>query len=281
MDRLKQARQAGKMLNFLAAFSTKLAGKSAFRIFCTPRTGRLREKDRVYLEKATKGGFHFEKLLIRTYEWGAQPGAPVVLLVHGWESNSARWQRLVSALVDAGFCVRALDAPGHGDSGGKILNLPLYARTLKAWLEQMDPVYAMVGHSIGGAAVVMSLGWLGAPPPEKAVVMGAFTDTERVVRDFARILGVNEKVWEALNLEIERKSGQPLDAFKIHTQSAKLGHVRGLVMHDRHDEISPIAEGLAIAKAWPGAIFLETAELGHRMQDKSVNKAICKWLKAE
>ena len=79
-------------LNTLALFDARKAGAIAFQIFCTPRQGRLREKDRAFLDTADdQQDLHVNDLNMRCYHWRG-PG-DTVLLVHGWESNAARWRR--------------------------------------------------------------------------------------------------------------------------------------------------------------------------------------------
>lgn len=52
---------------------------------------------------------------VRVAESG-EPGAPVVLLVHGWGASMYMWRDWFAPLAEAGFRVAALDLPGHGMS---------------------------------------------------------------------------------------------------------------------------------------------------------------------
>ena len=70
---LKKVRRAGKMLNALAAISPALAGRVAFRIFCTPRRLPVRTEDREFLASARHFEFKAEqKLRIRGYTWHSE-----------------------------------------------------------------------------------------------------------------------------------------------------------------------------------------------------------------
>lgn len=198
-------------------------------------------------------------------------------MLHGWESSSARWRKYVKPLHQAGFRVLALDAPAHGNSGGKLVNLPLYSRVIKTFMQHYGVPDAIVGHSLGAAAVVMSMAAFDAPHVRKAVLMASFAESSRVMRDFGNILGLQQKVLDELNREIERRSGIPIEAYTIKGKAATLTDVQGLVLHDRDDEVAPVSEGLAIAEAWP-AQFLETQGFGHRMQDKSVVEAVVRFI---
>jgi pimeloyl-ACP methyl ester carboxylesterase len=92
-------------------------------------------------------------------EWG--DGDRRILIVHGLGSNAAGWWRVGPALADAGFHVIGVDLRGHGgsDSPGEY-SVRAYAADLLALGEGWD---AVLGHSLGGAAVVQALterpGW--------------------------------------------------------------------------------------------------------------------------
>jgi pimeloyl-ACP methyl ester carboxylesterase len=278
-DFLRKARRLGRALNALSVLSPALAGRLAFRVFCTPRRLPVREKDAAFLATAAQSDFETAGLSIRTYRWPAkQPSAPTVFLMHGWESNSARWRKYVKALLEAGFEVQALDAPASGHSEGRLLNVLVLSRVLKAFFSEKGAPYAVVAHSLGGAAAVMNIALLGAPRPQKMVLLGVFGESSRVIEDFANLLTINQKTHQAILREIERRSGSPISEYSVVKKSALLHDVQGFVLHDRHDDVAPVEEGRAVARAW-NARYLETEGLGHRMQDKSVVQAVVEFLR--
>lgn len=281
-DFLKKARRAGMLLNALSVVAPRRAGELAFRIFCSPRRNALRDQDRSFLEKAEQLELQAEGLPIRVYRWVSPvqtQDEKIVLFLHGWESNSARWRKYVKPIREAGFTVMALDAPAHGNSGGKQVNLPLYSRVIKAFAARFGAPYAMIGHSLGGAAVIMSMAAFDVPRAKKAVVLSAFAESSRVMDDFGRILGLNSRVKEYINRSIERRSGLRIEAYSVVQKAGQLRDVQGLVLHDRHDDVAPVEEGRQIAEAWQ-ARFVETTGLGHRMQDKTVIASVLQFLSA-
>ena len=275
---LLRIRRLGRMLNRLSAVSPLIAGRIAFRIFCTPRRLPVREEDRAFLATAQSFDFTVEGLRIRGYTWPSEdPQAREVLCLHGWESNSARWKKYIRGLQEAGFCVHAFDAPASGQSDGRMLNLLLYSRVVKQFLAGRRTPYAVVGHSLGGAAAVMSCALHNAPRPDRIVLLGVFAESARVVRDFAAILGVNETVVQTIYREIERRSGMPIGEYSVVQKAALLSEVRGFVLHDLNDEVAPVEEGRRVAGAW-NALYHETRGLGHRMQDKKVVDAVVQFI---
>lgn len=89
-------------------------------------------------------------------EWG-EPGAPVVMLLHGWMDASSSWQFLVDALPDALLVSHRFIAPdwrGFGDSAWPEAGYWFadYHADLDALLDLIAtgaPV-SLVGHSMGG-----------------------------------------------------------------------------------------------------------------------------------
>lgn len=275
---LKKARRAGKMLNALSVVSPALAGRVAFRFFCTPRRQPVREKDVEFLATARQFTFHSGNLPIHGYTWTSEhPQAAEVLCLHGWESNSARWHKYIKSLRQAGFTVHAFDAPASGHSGGSTLNALLYSRVIRDFVALKGVPYAIVGHSLGGAAAVMSAAILQTPRPAKMVLLGVFAESKRVIRDFGAILGVNETVLQGIHRVIEHRSGMPIEEYSVAEQARLLTDVEGFVLHDRDDDVAPVEEGRLIAERWR-ARYLETQGLGHRMQDASVTKAVVQFL---
>ena len=180
---------------------------------------------------------------------------------------------LFRSLCKAGFTVQALDAPASGLSGGRILNLSIYSAAVKKHIEKNGAPYAIVGHSLGGGAAVISAALFDAPRPEKMVLLAVFAETTRVLHDFGHIIGVNETVLRYVDREIERLSGIPPAGYSVLQKVALLTDVQGLVLHDHDDEVAPVAEGRLVAERW-AAKYVETEGLGHRMQHMSVVHAV-------
>jgi pimeloyl-ACP methyl ester carboxylesterase len=94
---------------------------------------------------------------IRVVERG-EPGAPPVLLVHGWGCTAYVFRLNMSALAHAGFRVIAFDLKGHGLSD-KPQQADEY--TIDALVEHLREVLdalglerpALAGHSLGGSLI--------------------------------------------------------------------------------------------------------------------------------
>jgi pimeloyl-ACP methyl ester carboxylesterase len=278
---LKKYRRVGAMLNALARVSPSLSGRVAFKIFCMPTSLPVREKDQAFLQTARHETFYLDGNALRAYHW-AHPNAeaPWLLFLHGWESNTARWQKFIKAALAEGYAVAAFDAPASGYSEGKILNALLYSKTLHQFYTRYGTPYGIVAHSLGGAAAVFGLTLLELPKPEKLVLLASFSDSTRVIQDFAQVLGANEKVVSGMYKHIEKRSGFHIDTFSVRVQVSSLKQIKGLVMHDRDDDVAPVNEGREIAANWASE-YVETEGLGHKLQDKSVVQQVMQFLKTD
>ena len=85
----------------------------------------------------------------------------VVLIVHGLGEHAWRYDALANQLNEWGFCVRAYDQRGHGDSGGRPGVLPTEDALLDDLAEVLDDTrrhiaqpwscpLILLGHSMGG-----------------------------------------------------------------------------------------------------------------------------------
>jgi pimeloyl-ACP methyl ester carboxylesterase len=93
----------------------------------------------------------------------ASAGSPTVVLVHGWAGNRTYWDRQVEHLRDR-YQVVTVDLGGHGDSGlGRAdWNLPAFGEDVVAVLDAVGAQrVVLVGHSMGGDAVVFAARQLG------------------------------------------------------------------------------------------------------------------------
>jgi len=103
-------------------------------------------------------------LNIAVYDWPLpmrQRPRAVVLLVHGLGEHAWRYDPLATRLNEWGFCVRAYDQRGHGESGGRRGVLPDDDALLDDLAEVLDDTrrhiaqpwscpLIVLGHSMGG-----------------------------------------------------------------------------------------------------------------------------------
>ncbi len=100
----------------------------------------------------TRSAVHAADVELATWCWGS-PGAPTIVLVHGWADTGASFAAVASELA-RDFRVIAPDLRGFGESGWAAQGywFPDYLRDLDAVFESslVDGPVTLVGHSMGG-----------------------------------------------------------------------------------------------------------------------------------
>jgi pimeloyl-ACP methyl ester carboxylesterase len=90
------------------------------------------------------------------YLSAGEPGAPVILLIHGVTSSSATWEPVIPALAEHAYVI-APDLMGHGESDKPRADYSLgaLASMLRDLLEYLEIEHAtVVGHSLGGGVAM-------------------------------------------------------------------------------------------------------------------------------
>jgi pimeloyl-ACP methyl ester carboxylesterase len=248
------------------AVSETFAARLAERWFFTPPRGRLAVEEEAFLHSGRQFTVPVNGCAVTGWEWGR---GPVVYLVHGWGSRAGRFRVFAGPLVDAGYRVVTFDAPGHGESGGRLSSMPQFARALKAVAERSGPAHAVIGHSLGGSAAALAAGW--GLEAKRFALLAPAADPAAFADAFASVLRARPGVMARARANSERRlqfNWTELDVCAVaHRMTAP-----ALVVHDRGDDVVPFAEGAAIAASWPGARLLPTSDLGHRglMRDAEV-----------
>ena len=85
----------GLVVNGVSLFNPEKAGHIAYNLFSNPRDGKLNAYSD-FLQNANREIIIYNEHQIQTYEW--EGGKETVLLMHGWESNSNRWQGMIQYL---------------------------------------------------------------------------------------------------------------------------------------------------------------------------------------
>ncbi len=253
-------RRLRRFFAFLQGLSVPLASWMALRLFLTPARRRIEASDAPVVAAALKrhlraGPHHFV-----AWQWGES--APWVVLLHGWGSHAARFGNFIAPLRSAGYSVIGIDAPAHGESPGRQSDLPRFRDCLAEVLRTHSPVHAVVGHSLGGGALLTVLAETQQHHPNKICLFGVPSDMDYILESFAMMLGLGEAARLHLRRRFERKFGRSAKDISV---SAAAPHVRipVLVVHDEGDNVAPIAQGIALAAAMPQATLIRTTGFGH------------------
>lgn len=202
---------------------------------------------------------------VATYTWG-DPGAPAVLLVHGWRSRASAFGRIVEDLTGAGLRVVAYDAPAHGASGGRrrsgLDDLDIIRRLSDA---EDAPWAAVVGHSLGVLAAGVALHE--GVEAERFTGISGLTSIRAATDGFVRAAGIPWELRDRFAMVVQRH-GLPdhpgiYERFDLAERPVP-ARIPTLWVHDAGDRMNPhvLSERLHDAHAASSELFTTTG-LGH------------------
>lgn len=270
---LKTPKGFGQYMNFLSIVAPSKAGEIAFKIFCTPRKGKTFNRGQAkIIAQAEQERLPLHDFELQTYLWQKEENQEKVLLVHGWDSNAARWRPVINSLRSAGYTVIAFDAPAHGKSGNDIINGVLYAEALEKVAQRFQPNY-VVGHSFGGLAAGNYFANYDAVSIKRLILMATPSKLSRVLHDYYKLINLKKRGQRAIDKYFKKEFGFEVDYFSIEDFAKKI-KLPGLVIHDRLDETTPFQEGEAIHQNWEGSDFFVVEGIGHSLQNRMVYKRL-------
>ncbi|WEA27760.1 alpha/beta hydrolase [Rhizobium binxianense] len=262
----------------LQAVSPELAGRAAFRLFCrTPSARPKGEKAKAALAAGAARLAHAERFTLTLaggrkahatrLNGGARGRRKRYLVTHGWGSSADYMADLVSMLAAMGAEVVALDFPGHGRSGGRFLHMGLAVETIAAAEARFGAFDAAIGHSFGGAALMVSAaGMLPDAAPVTArrlALIGAPSEMRWLFTDFGRMIGLRPAAQAALENVVHLVAGRRLEDFNAGEAAGAIGRPV-LVIHAEDDKEVPPLHARRYAAAGESVRLLWANGFGHR-----------------
>ncbi len=266
----------------LESTSTKQSGivKKVYQAFFSPSQYEVKSIEQDVLERGNNYRMLFDGGELMVTTWGER--GPAVLLMHGWGGARAQMTGFVEPLLSAGYRVVAYDQPAHGQSDGKMTNLLKIAPTMDLIAQQEGNFDAIIAHSFGTLITSYALVNRNFPPPSKLVYFGAFNRLLDSLPRFQVLANLSDELIEGLRNMIYDNFGRDvLDAIVNQTMAPQI-KIPALMFHDVADNVTPIDDSRAIAKAWTHARLIETTGLGHRgaLQSKEIYEQVVSFLKS-
>src|SRR5688572_21693556 len=262
----------------LSALSKQKAAEKAFQLFCTPQYRNKKKLPPVF-EKAEKLNFNFEGYNIQGYRWN-YPSDKKLLILHGFESSVINFDRYIKPLTKAGFEVLAFDAPAHGRSSGKQINVLVYKNFVLHIHTMYGPITSFIAHSFGGLALSLALEEMEQNKNNKIVFIAPAAETTTAIDSFFNFLRLDKEVRKEFNSIITKKSGHSPEWFSI-LRIAKSINGQVLWLQDKDDEMTPLSDvAPIIEKKYSNFEFIISEGLGHRRiyRDNNSFKTIMNFL---
>ena len=265
-------------LALLSKVSKRLAAEKAFELFTTPPS-RVKQEVPVIFHKAENLDFTFQKFKIHGYRFN-HPQDKKVLILHGFESSSIKFEKYISPLVKKGYEVLAFDAPAHGRSTGKIINAVDYKTFIMHILAVYGPVTNFITHSFGGLALSLTLEEVPHDETWKVVFIAPATESVRAMNNFFHFVHLDDEVKQEFQKLVEEANGKPLSWYSV-ARAAVNNKAQVLFLQDKQDMQTPFEDVQPIMeKGYPNFQFVITDGLGHRRiyKDASSIKTIMEFL---
>lgn len=265
----------GLYINILSFLFPKIAISIAFGLFSKPKKGKLSSDNLPdFAQNAEIDSFAFRGQRFKSYIW--KGNETVILLAHGWESNSLRWEKLLPYLQETGCTIVAVDGPAHGLSTGNTFDIPKYAAFINVVGQTYNPQF-LIGHSLGGISCLFYQYFYKNNTVKKIVILGSPCDFKLILENYFNLLSLNSTIVNGLELQYRKILRSSLSFFSANYFASKID-IKGLIAHDIDDITVSIEEARKIASAWKDSEFIETKGLNHSMHDADLYKKITQFL---
>jgi pimeloyl-ACP methyl ester carboxylesterase len=256
----------------LGMVSPPVAGKLAFDLFCTPYPKYKKRKapaifnhgKPLYINLIGNGLTKMDNTKIHGFEWKPlKPNGQTVLIVHGYASYFYKFDQYIQPLLKQGFRVIGFDAPGHGLSEGKYINIVIYKHAIEQIINELGPIDHFIGHSLGAITLALLAETIENPSKHKFVLIAPATKTTTTFERYFNMMHLSPAIRTAFNELVEKGTGLPITYFEADRAIEKYAGEL-LWVHDRGDLVCPFEDLVEFQKKAPKNIkFLITNGLGH------------------
>ncbi len=266
-----------RKFNILSIFAPRKAAEIALKLFCTPYTRNRKFNVPEIFTKAEQLNLNLDDLKIIGFRWipSANSNHKKILICHGFDSFSYRFENYIQPLLDKGFEVLAFDAPAHGESGGKTITIIQYRNMILEINKTFGSIQGVLAHSFGGLAVALAIEQINDNSIKQLVLVAPATETVHAIDNFFNFLKLNHKVRTHFNILIEELGGNPSSWYSV-SRVLQAEHIPTLWIHDKEDTITPYNQMHHLTEMnLPHIEFEITTGLGHSpYTDEQINKRI-------
>jgi len=249
----------------IGMMSPTRAGKIAFDIFCTPFPKYKKRKAPAIFHQAANITVQVNNTTtLKGFEWQpATPNGKTVLIVHGYASYFYKFEQYIQPLLKEGFKVIGFDAPGHGRSEGKYINVLIYKEAIEQIIKVHGPIDHFMGHSLGGITLALIAETIPHPEKHKFVLIAPATKTSTTFDNYFKMMHFSKDIQNAFLAQLKQISPLPISYFEA---DRAIENYKGqlLWVHDKGDRVCPYKDlENFMQKAPPNVKFLITNGLGH------------------
>ena len=244
-----------------------MGAKQSFFVFCYPFKMKISDAQQKFLDTAEQSRIPMDHFEIQVYKWGNGPRK--ILFVHGWRSNTFRWKRYINSFDPSKYTVYAFDAPGHGNSGYRFSNVPLFARSIELIFRHIGGVDALIGHSVGGFASIYFMHTNPRHQIKRFVSLAAPGSANDFIKLYMDTMQLSPRTEKNLRSYFVTYTGREVEQFDLEYTMDNMPK-EGLIIHDIEDKDVPVSYAHEMHKLWPKSNLVITEGLGHKLRDQGV-----------
>ena len=229
-------------LKLLETVNLEAAARAAFTLLCTPYTRKRIYTPPPIFEMGVQQSFVFQGHKIHGRYWKTDAfNGRTILICHGFDSASYKFAHYIQPLLNLGFKIIAFDAPAHGLSEGKTINVLIYRNFILEVVKLYGPIDGIMAHSFGGTAAALAAEQMPPGMLKRLILIAPATETTRSISDFCRILHISERLQKAMEQLIVSIGGQPVSWYSVN-RIVQSVHTPTLWLHDEMDTITPYTD---------------------------------------
>lgn len=265
------AKFIGIYFNLATCIVPKKTREQAFRLLSKVKRVPISEQGAVFFESGTTTYYEVQGYHTALHHWGGGPKR--ILFLHGWMSHSERWREFVEVLDPDHYTCFALDAPGHGNSEGNMLNLELYRQAYELALKKTGEVDVLVAHSFGSLVAAYQYLYDQEVSVNSYVIMGSPSGMDFIYQYSRDTLGLSQAMMRNLAIKANEVLKVPVE--KLHlSEFLKENVCPKLVVHEISDPITPIEPIRKGVAGGTSVSHLFTNGLDHTLKSQEVIKRV-------
>ena len=265
----------GLYLRMLNSISSKIGGKHAFYIFCSPFSAKITPKQQAFLETATQQSIDVVGEKIKLYKWGN--GDRKILCVHGWRSNTYRWRDYIKTLTENGCTVYSIDFPAHGNSEGRFWNLLKGEASIKATIDHIGVVDTIISHSVGCFCSLYFCDQNPTLQPRKMVSLASAGRVHDFIDEVKKMLSLGDREIDNLMNYFVTYTGRDPHYFDIENFFSEI-KAKALLIHDEDDPDTDVKYSRRLHELYDDSELIITKGLGHKLRSKDVLEHVVKYV---
>ena len=229
----------GKLLNITAPLLPKKNREIAFKLLCKVNRVPISEDSQEFFNTAETIFIEVGTQKIALHKWGN--GTKNILFLHGWMSHSKRWKPYVESLDLSKYTLYSVDAPAHGLSTGKSLNIEAYRYGVATAIEKIGSIETLICHSLG--SLVGAYMYLSDPKIDikSYIIMGAPSGMDSIFGFFQEMIGLSEKALKNLGIKVNSLLKVPSEELTM-ANFFRSVDVPVLVIHEKSDPVTPFSD---------------------------------------